>query len=474
MLASCSEFLVVEPDKQVSITEQFSSKEGVLQAVNGMYFDFEAMITWKEFIYADLMGGNITFSPAKNDYLLDIPAGRDLEKVYEFRDQEQDSDYESVYKYFYDVINASNTIMEQILDSNVLSEEEIRQITAEALAIRAYTHFMVAQFYAQNYSYTSDASHPGIIYNQRTLIAGVDYPSRKSMKESYRLMKDDFLQALDLFGDTQALPYGAKDSYFNPVTTAAVFAKCALQMNDWESAWLFADSVIQNSGVSLMTKESYIAEWEKPEEAISEMIFELSAPRESDGAVSSSVAHEFYVFVDSSNYKEFVASGDLLEMYDSTDIRKDMFLKVLLPTSVNDVISYEPYYFTKKFQDDPGTIISRLSEMYLIRAEAGARMGGAYNVQAMADLNSIRERAGLAALTGNENLLEEIFLERRRELAFEGFLFFDLMRYHKDVVRNSGCLSTVCNLAYPSDYFVLPIPESSITLNENMDQNEGY
>ena len=223
-----------------------------------------------------------------------------------------------------------------------------------------------------------------------------------------------------------------------------------------------------------MTKEDYIAEWEKPEEPVSEMIFELSARRENDGAVASSVANSYYTYVDVNKYNDFVASGDLLELYDSSDIRKDMFLEALLPTSVNGIISDEPYYFTKKFQDDPGTIISRLSEMYLIRAEAGARLGGTYFIQALADLNSIRERAGLEALISNDNLLEEIFLERRKELAFEGFLFFDLMRYHKNVDRNSGCISAVCSLLYPSDYFVLPFPESSITLNENMKQNEGY
>ena len=110
--------------------------------------------------------------------------------------------------------------------------------------------------------------------------------------------------------------------------------------------------------------------------------------------------------------------------------------------------------------------------MYLIRAEANARLNKP--TEALQDLNSIRERANLSALTATANLLEEIFLERRRELAFEGHLFFDIIRFKKDVIRDKGCLANVCNLNYPSNFFILPIPQSSIELNENIQQNEGY
>jgi hypothetical protein len=75
---------------------------------------------------------------------------------------------------------------------------------------------------------------------------------------------------------------------------------------------------------------------------------------------------------------------------------------------------------------------------------------------------------------GYDNLLEEIFLERRRELAFENFLLFDIARYHKDVERDKGCIASVCTMPYPSDYYVLPIPEKTVLLNEFMQQNDGY
>jgi hypothetical protein len=474
-LASCSEFLVVEPEKQVSIVEQFSTKEGVHQAINGFYYSLESLHSSKFFIYGDLVGGNLTFAPSRSDQIVVVPAQKSIEQVYEFRDLEADSDYSAYYAGVYKIINEVNLVIANVKEHPLLSPAEIDQITAEALACRGYAHYMAAIVYAQNYSYTGDASHPGIVYNTSVIIAGGDYPSRSSMAESYALMKADMEAALALFGSSQALPYGPSYSYFNPITTAAVYAKMALQMNDWATAYRMADTVISHSGAQLMEKEEYVSEWEKKEEPVSEIIFELSAPRTSDeGTVSFSLAREFFGYVNPVNYLEFVASGDLLEMYDSVDIRSEMFMEIMLPTSIEGKITSQPYYFTKKFQDDPGIPVCRLSEMYLIRAEAGARMESAYEHGAIADLNEIRERAGLEPLEAGADLLEEIFRERRRELAFENFLFYDIARYHKDIVRNKGCISAVCNLPYPSDYYVLPIPASSVTLNENMQQNEGY
>lgn len=475
LLGGCSEFLVVEPDRQVSIVEQFSTKEGIDQAVNGMYYNLEALFSDKIFYYPDLVGGNLTFTPARNDQILEVPPKLRIQQVYEFRDLESESDLDIFYEDAYGVINEANLIIERVADHPLLTSEEIEQMTAEALACRAWVHYMVAVVYAQNYSYTADASHLGVVYNTSTIIAGEDYPSRETLAESYRLMKLDMEEALSLFGDRQALSYGPRYSYFNTTTSSALLARMALQMNDWETAYALSDSLIRFSGITLMDSASYITEWEQPEEPVSEIIFELSAPRDSDDrTVSSSVAYLYFGYVNETNYNELVASGDLLGLYDSSDIRSGMFLERSLPTSVNGIIEILPYYFTKKFQDDPGTTVMRLSELYLVRAEAGARLGGAFAAGALDDLNTLRTRAGLEALDEDADLLEEIFLERRRELAFEGHLLYDLARYHKDIVRNQGCISSVCGLTYPSDYYVLPIPESSTTLNENMEQNDGY
>ena len=180
-------------------------------------------------------------------------------------------------------------------------------------------------------------------------------------------------------------------------------------------------------------------------------------------------------FRDTSNNAEFadyVASGDLISLYSADDIRSDMFRVIELPTRVNGILQNATYYFTKKFQDNPGTTYIRLSEMYLTRSEANARLNE--EDLALQDLNILRERANLPGITEATTLLDEIFLERRRELAFEGHLLFDIMRYQRNIRRVEGCIGNACDLDYPSDFMILPIPFSSTGLNENIVQNDGY
>lgn len=467
-ICSCSDFLVQEPDVQISITEQLGSKEGVLLALNGIYRDIEAIQSSREIIYADVQGGNITFTPQPLTKLLDTPSA--IENSYGFSDQESESDYANYYQEMYDIINQANVILSKFDGFSFFSDSEQNQLKAELFTIRAFTHYQVAIYYAQQYGYTADASHLGVVYNTTTLTAGVDFPSRQTLKETYNLMKSDLETALNLYTNTQALT-GPEYSYFNTLTTQALFARIALQMNDWEQAFNYANNVITTSGILLITKENYISEWEKDEEPVSEIILEFSAPRTSEGDVSSSISEQFN-YVSKTNYKPYVASRDLLNLYDSNDIRSTLFLEVNLPTTTNNVETNLPYYFTKKFQGDAGTSFIRLSEMYLIRAEANARL---LNYEdALTDLNTIRLRANLLPLDVNSNILEEIFVERRRELAFESHLLFDIARYKKDVSRNLGCISNTCDLSYPSDFFILPIPATSTDLNENIQQNEGY
>ncbi|WP_170063271.1 RagB/SusD family nutrient uptake outer membrane protein [Polaribacter porphyrae] len=472
LLISCDDFLEQEPNRQVSIDQQLSTKNGVLEAYNGIYRDIEGVFSGPFSTYADALGGNITFTPFGNELTVQIPSI--IDRTYNFNANEQDLNFESYYDDWYKIINETNIIIERMTGFDFLTSSELNQLRAELLTIRALAHYQVSIVFAQNYNFTADASHLGVIYNTSTLLAGVDFPARETMANTYNLIKADLDEALSLYENQQLLP-AVKTSYFSSISTKALYARIALQMNDWEKSKALASEVITSSGVTLLNTTNYISEWEKPIDPVSETIFEFTAPRNSDGSVSSSIS-AYFIFVGASTttnlFARNVASGDLLSLYNNQDIRRNMFLEEAISTNINGIISPQNYYFTKKFQDDAGTLFIRLSEMYLIRSEANARLNN--TALALSDLNIIKERANLPALQNTNNLLEEIFLERRRELAFEGHLLFDIIRYKKDVERNLGCVSVTCNLSYPSDFFILPIPFNSIQLNQNIKQNEGY
>ncbi len=465
----CEDFLDQQPEQQVSIDEQMSSKAGVLQAYNGIYRDVESIFSSKFAVYADALGGNISFSPrlvADADVI--VPA--EIEFAYNFSATPQELNFESYYDDWYAVINQIHIILERLEEFSFFTATELRQLEAELLTIRALSHYQLSLVFAQHFGFSQDGSHLGIVYNTRALIAGVDFPSRNTMADTYALLQSDLDTALALFEDIQ-LQSGPEYSYFNELNTRALYARIALQMDDWQKAKDLSEFVIQNSSISLTPSELYIEEWEKEELPVSEVLMEFSAPRTSEGDVSSTVAI-FFQYTSLTNYGRYVASEDLVNLYSDEDIRKGMFLQQNIPTFINGVETDVDYFFTKKFQDNAGTLFMRLSEMYLIRAEANANLG--FENEALIDLNLIRERANLPALTSAESILEELFLERRREMALEGHLLFDIARNKKDVVRNLGCVSTLCNLGYPSNFFILPIPEDNVLQNENMQQNEGY
>ena len=57
------------------------------------------------------------------------------------------------------------------------------------------------------------------------------------------------------------------------------------------------------------------------------------------------------------------------------------------------------------------------------------------------------------------------------ELCFEGHNFFDIIRWKQDLKREENTNSSVEKIVYPSDYFVLPIPQVELNANTNMQPN---
>ncbi|HMR16356.1 MAG TPA: RagB/SusD family nutrient uptake outer membrane protein [Mariniflexile sp.] len=481
LLSSCSSFLEQEPGSKTSITEQLATKEGVLLALAGVYTTLEASVKNPRFaVYSDLQGGNLKFTPkASGNNLGSISTPATIENVYGFEDQAIESDFESVYDGFYAVINQTNLILEFVDALTDASETEKNQIKAEVLTIRAYCHFLLSNLYSQSYNYTPNASHPGVVYNKTTLTKGITYPARETAFNTYKLIIGDIKDALALFTNTNALPTGPNYSYFNSYVAKALLARVYLYQNDWKNAFDMADDVIKNSGVVLMTKENYITQWEQPDLPVSEILLEFSIPRDDDGSIGSSMAQYFGYALTSPTiiYSSYVATNDLLSLYETTDVRRNLFTEINLPTFMkeeNSVRIYQnlPYFFTRKFKDNAAYVAFRLSEMYLIRAEASL---GLNNLDAAKnDIDILRARANASLLQNTNNLEDAILLERRKELCFEGHLLFDLARRKKNIVRTDGCIATTCNLSYPSLKFILPIPQDNIDLNTNIKQNESY
>lgn len=129
--------------------------------------------------------------------------------------------------------------------------------------------------------------------------------------------------------------------------------------------------------------------------------------------------------------------------------------------------------------------VFRLSEMYLIYAEAQLRGGGGDAATALEYLNIIRFRAygesygpgNVGKLTTNDLTLQTVLDERGRELYWEGHRRTDLIRY--GLLTTSTYLwpwkgGVASGTGVSSKYNIYPIPSSNLTANINLTQNDGY
>ncbi|MFM6913969.1 MAG: RagB/SusD family nutrient uptake outer membrane protein, partial [Aquirufa sp.] len=109
-------------------------------------------------------------------------------------------------------------------------------------------------------------------------------------------------------------------------------------------------------------------------------------------------------------------------------------------------------------------VFLRLADVILMRAEAAFRLGN--TAQALADVNSIRTRSGVAALT--TITADDILAERGRELAWEGWRRNDLIRFNK--------FSTARKFMSVTDKTreLFPIPQPRRDANPLLTQNPGY
>ena len=144
------------------------------------------------------------------------------------------------------------------------------------------------------------------------------------------------------------------------------------------------------------------------------------------------------------------------------------------------------YYILTKYPGDGGywvtsyennyTVI-RLSELYLIAAEAGLKKGGADRARALSYLNDIALRADPdGGVSDEEFTLDRVLEERRIELIGEGHRFFDMLRNGKTIIREGGKHLSGAPKEINWDYYkcILPISQTQFTFNPDMPQNPGY
>ena len=159
-------------------------------------------------------------------------------------------------------------------------------------------------------------------------------------------------------------------------------------------------------------------------------------------------------------------SQDLIDAFEAEpgDLRLDISI-LSVDAGNNDARFTSKYPNGATGESDPNVL--RMAEVHLNRAEANFRAGTSIGDTPLNDVNAIRTRAGLAPLTSLT--LDDILLERRKELCYEGHRRMDLLRNNRNLKPDNGAIS-----APGSDKVILPIPDDELNINPNAQQNPGY
>ena len=339
---------------------------------------------------------------------------------------------------------------------------EIELIRAQALYIRALVHLNLCCCYGQHYTYTPDASHWGVP-NLSILPSANDPVLRASVYDVYnKRIIPDLEEAIGIFGST------TMDCYHASATACeALLARVYLYMEQWQKASDYATTVIAK--VPLTSYENYVNMYVNIETG-SEAIFRLNGFR------ASKDLWKFYDPV-----SPIARPADTL--YTFFDQPDDIRLELLYATKDEvKTKACRKFYVAKDVVEDDkhyDPFVSRVSEMYLIRAEANCYLPGGATTAAN-DIKALQARAlGKQPSEINlvyssvEDLLKLVEKERIKELCFEGHRLFDITRKKQNMVRESSTNSIVKIKTYPNDWFVLPIPMDEIEANPEIQLNPG-
>lgn len=339
-----------------------------------------------------------------------------------------------------------NAILEGLELSIDISEDLKKRLEGETRFLRAFFYFYLVNMFGE------------VPLNLSTDYKVNSIAGRTATNEIYGQIVNDLLMAGQLLPENYSLSANERVRA-NKWASKALLARVYLYLEEWEKAEAFSTEVISEEGLfQLVALEEVFLK--NSSEAIWQLQPVSSGYNTKEGA-------SFIAFATSPNFVSL--SEELLHAFEVRDLRRQQWVGELVTT---ERTHHYPFKYKISFGSElvEYSMVLRLAEQYLIRAEARARQGK--TELALSDLNLIRSRSGLDNVSVNDPdlLLEAIYKERRIELFSEwGHRWFDLKR----TGRAEGFLSPL-KPDWSPEMLLFPIPQKELLNNPNMNQNPGY
>jgi len=428
LFVSCSKELDTSPTQSVDAGTALLTSSDVKAALVGAYSDFGD---------ADFYGGRVFMEKDLLANVNDLNWSGTYQGLTQIANKAIPVDNGYVASVWLDGYTAINDVNNVLSAMSVVSTTDSASVLGSAKFIRGASYFELVRMFGKAWNDGTPATNPGVplVLTPTTTITDSSKVSRNTVAEVYAQVIADLTDA------ESHLPK-SNGFYANKAAAAALLARVYLQKGDYTNAVQAANRAITNSGGDLTSTyaEAFGASNTK------EDIFAVQV-------TTTSGTQGFNEFYSSSQRGDIQITDEHLNLYESDDDRLNLF--------------YEDggSVYTGKFEELYGNVHTiRFAEMLLIRAEANFRLNTSVGATPLEDINRIRNRVNLTSYTSSELTLDKILLERRLELAFEGFSLDDVKRLE----------TSVGNLPWNSPKLIFPIPNREIIVNPNLTQNEGY
>jgi starch-binding outer membrane protein, SusD/RagB family len=435
-ISSCGDFLNLPPLQDLEATGALSNAIGVETAVSGTY-----QVIRNGSLYA---GNLISMNELYGDYMkprqenLDFQSSMISSRNLNFfngtgRDAWGDA---------YAGINRANNVLAALPKVTDMTADNKRRAEGEVLFLRGALYFELVRWFGLPWGATTDNSHLGVVLRLQatTSPAAESRKKRSTVAEVYTQIIADLRRAEELLPPPGGA--GAIAGRATKWSAAAFLARVYFQQGNYTAAARLSANFEQFG--------------ETPKRNVEENILEVqnTSDQNTNGAGNA-------MRFDGFTPPFLSASNSLRTLYNSfpaTDKRKTVLF-----------VQDSGELFTKKYDAFIMNIpIVRLAEMYLTRAESRAEAGDAAG--ALADVNVVRQRAGIPALTGltGNALRDAIRAERAFELACEGDRFNNLKRMRMSV---GNPISTEAPLPWNSSRLIFKIPDTEMSANLDAEQN---
>jgi len=431
---SCQKKLDVQPAQSIDEKDALKTNSGVLTALNGSYADLgnAALYGGDIFLYNDLLADageirwNGTYAGLTQIYNKAIPKNNNFVR--------------DTWLQGYKVINDVNNVLSAlpVVDASLKDRVE-----GEAKFIRGSVYFDLVRSFAKAWNDGSPTTNLGvpIVLTPTRSIGDDSKVARNKVSEVYDQVIKDLSEA-------EAKLPATNGFYATKYSAAAMLARVYLQKGDYANAAAAANRVITSGKYTLASTFAGVfpASSSSAVPNTSEDIFAMQL-------TTTSGSNDYYTFYSPNSRGDIDIRPAHLALYETGDARKAFF-----------VTSGGSTYTARHNSRYANVRIIRLAEMYLIRSEANFRLSTSVGDTPLNDLNKVRTRSGLPALTAAELTLDRILKDRKLEFAFEGHSLNDIKRLQ----------GTVGTLPWNSPKLILPIPDREIIANSNLVQNEGY